>query len=283
VAGPPPTPEVASSSGGGAGPLIDRAPTIATWLKKVVEDLKLYTVIQGKKHVQYEGWKMLAEKLGLDVYITDVRRVEYGDTWGFEYAGKLMEKGPDGTTVITGTSAIYNDERKWAGGALFAMRSMGETRTAGKLIRLHAGWIMKLAGYSPTPAEELADALENSPEASAADDVRLGLLADIRKLMEGDRTHRPTWLEKEIKTKKLRGQGYIWKDALGDPANERTQVVRKYINGCMFMLNDKSEGEGWDIGDFSEKSQWPLWALPMKFVHIIVGWEEYERATEDTA
>jgi hypothetical protein len=84
VAGPPPTPEVASSSGGGAGPLIDRAPTIATWLKKVVEDLKLYTVIQGKKHVQYEGWKMLAEKLGLDVYITDVRRVEYGDTWGVE-------------------------------------------------------------------------------------------------------------------------------------------------------------------------------------------------------
>jgi len=277
---PPTPPETASFSGGGAD-LIDQGPALANWIKKIIIDRDLAVKMRGKSHVMYEGWKMLAEKIGYNVTITSSQYVELGPHSGFETSAALWR---DGDLVCSAGSGCFTDESKWAKSALFSIKSMAETRVAAKVIRLHLGWVMVLAGYSPTPFEELRDALEHKGEApSDVDSVRLGLLSDIRRLMDGDREYRPEWLDKEIKTKKLRGQGYIWRDALGDPYNERTQVVAKYINGCMFMLNDKSEDEKWDIGDFSDKSEWPLWALPMKFVHILIGWDQYERtAGEDT-
>ena len=38
-----------------------------------------------------------------------------------------------------------------------ARRSMAQTRATGKACRLAFSWIMALAGYEPTPAEELPD------------------------------------------------------------------------------------------------------------------------------
>jgi hypothetical protein len=46
-------------------------------------------------------------------------------------------------------------EPNWANKPEFQLMSMAQTRAAGKVLRLLLGWIVTLAGYEPTPAEEM--------------------------------------------------------------------------------------------------------------------------------
>lgn len=48
-----------------------------------------------------------------------------------------------------------SDEQNWRGKPTYALRSMAQTRTAGKALRSLFAHIAVLAGYSPTPAEEM--------------------------------------------------------------------------------------------------------------------------------
>jgi hypothetical protein len=48
-------------------------------------------------------------------------------------------------------------ESNWANKPEFQLMSMAQTRAAGKVLRLLLGWIVTLAGYEPTPAEEMID------------------------------------------------------------------------------------------------------------------------------
>ena len=58
--------------------------------------------------------------------------------------------------IIGGASAICTrDERNWSNRDDYAVRSMAVTRATGKAFRLGFSWIMKLAGYEATPAEEM--------------------------------------------------------------------------------------------------------------------------------
>ena len=41
------------------------------------------------------------------------------------------------------------------------MMSMAQTRALGKAYRMALGWIMKMAGYEATPAEEMPDFKSN--------------------------------------------------------------------------------------------------------------------------
>ena len=63
----------------------------------------------------------------------------------------------DETGRIIGSSegmCMY-DEKNWKGKPSYALRSMAQTRTAGKALRSLFAHIAVLAGYSPTPAEEM--------------------------------------------------------------------------------------------------------------------------------
>lgn len=52
---------------------------------------------------------------------------------------------------------------------LFQLRSMAQTRSSSKAIRNAMGWVVVLAGYRPTPAEELpVEEVPNTPQAPAA-------------------------------------------------------------------------------------------------------------------
>jgi hypothetical protein len=47
------------------------------------------------------------------------------------------------------------DENLWAKRPTYARRSMAITRATGKAFRLGFSWVITLAGYNPTPAEEM--------------------------------------------------------------------------------------------------------------------------------
>jgi hypothetical protein len=62
-----------------------------------------------------------------------------------------------GQTVGAAEAMCTTNEGRWRKADPYAVRSMAQTRAVSKALRLPLGFIMQLAGYSPTPAEEIDD------------------------------------------------------------------------------------------------------------------------------
>lgn len=130
--------------------VIQRARDIATVLAKIVNEKKLYKVISDRKYVQVEGWSTLGAMLGVLPLEKSVAQIENG----YEAYVQLI-RSKDGQ-VVGGASAICTrDEKNWHSRDEYAVRSMAITRATGKAYRLGFSWIMQLAGYEVTPAEEI--------------------------------------------------------------------------------------------------------------------------------
>ena len=131
--------------------IVRMASTIATELASIVESQKLYTVISGKKFVQVEGWTTMGAMLG----ITPKERQVIVDENGDYEAHVDLIRNSDGVVVGGASSICGTDEKTWANRNRYARRSMAVTRATGKAFRLSYSWIMRLAGYEPTPFEEM--------------------------------------------------------------------------------------------------------------------------------
>lgn len=127
------------------------AAKLATALKKVIDDQKLYSDIKGKKHVKVEGWTTLGVMLGILPVEEWVKEHEDG---AYEAKVNLIRQR-DGQIVGSATSYCGMDEGRWKGAEKYARRSMAVTRATGKAFRLGFSWILSMAGYEPTPSEEM--------------------------------------------------------------------------------------------------------------------------------
>ena len=135
---------------------------IATQLGAIILDRKLYADIQGKKYVTVEGWTTCAAMLGFVAREVEVKEDDEGNV----IAWVEIVRVSDGQRVGYASAICGVDEPKWstaevnADGKLvhgcfrYARRSMAVTRATSKACRLMFAWIVKLAGYQPTPAEE---------------------------------------------------------------------------------------------------------------------------------
>jgi hypothetical protein len=129
----------------------------------MIEERKLYTVTgrdksgKPRKHVHVEGWTTLIAMLGVLP-----REVCVEEREGVFTATVELVRMTDGFVVGRGSAECgFNDEFDrsgnpvWAKRPRYARRSMAITRATGKACRLSFSWIMVLAGYDPTPAEEM--------------------------------------------------------------------------------------------------------------------------------
>ena len=154
-----------------AGPtgVIEQASSVARCLGNIVDERHLYTNISGKKFVRVEGWTTLGAMLGILPREVSVIKItpDNGHGEGYEAYVELIRVN-DGR-VIGGASAICTrDERNWKTRDDYAVRSMAITRATGKAFRLGFSWIMTLAGYEPTPAEEMDSSNVSAQEEVAA-------------------------------------------------------------------------------------------------------------------
>jgi len=132
--------------------VVSRASEIATVLANVINDRKLFTVINKKKYVQVDGWNTLGAMIGVLPRETKSEKIENGYLAFVELVRTTDEM------VIGGASAICTrEERNWSGRDEYAIKSMATTRATGKAYRLGFSWIMNLAGYESTPAEEMIE------------------------------------------------------------------------------------------------------------------------------
>ena len=127
------------------------ASTIATELAEIINKQSLYTNIRGRKHVHVEGWTTMGAMLGITPKERYVKIDENGD---YEAYVDLI-RNSDGQIVGGASSIVGSDESTWQDRDRYARRSMSVTRATGKAFRLGYSWIMKLAGYEPTPFEEM--------------------------------------------------------------------------------------------------------------------------------
>lgn len=137
--------------------VISRASTIASALAEIIEDRKLYVNIGSGQHVVVEGWNTLGTMVGISPKEREV--IKTIDDFGIvEYEAYVdLIRNTDGLIIGGASSICRTDENNWSNKPFYAVRSMAVTRATGKAFRLKLSWIMELAGFSPTPAEEMMD------------------------------------------------------------------------------------------------------------------------------
>ena len=156
--------------------LVAAATEAADALAAVIAQKGLFNTIQGRKHVRVEGWTTLAAMLGcLPREAAIVRR----DDGTYEATVELVRIS-DGTVLTRASAECGGTERTWKDRADYARRSMAATRATSKVCRLAFSWVMALAGYEATPAEELSG--DEKETKADADGVVLELADEATKL-----------------------------------------------------------------------------------------------------
>lgn len=141
---------------------LELAGRIATKLKKVLEDQGLVVNLKNNEYVCAEGWNTLGTILGCTPRTDEVVPVDFTKSKiGYKARVSIMQ----GDNVLSTAEAIAT-----SGGFQkeeHQIYSMAQTRAMGKAYRMALSWIMKLAGYEPTPAEEMVEQIEEEKKQKA--------------------------------------------------------------------------------------------------------------------
>jgi hypothetical protein len=133
--------------------IINEAQEMATALYHVVEKQHLYMDISGKKYLQLEAWQLLGKFCTVRGFIESVHPVEYFGINGFEARAIIMDSADKKIADVE--AVCMRDEPTWEGKPLFQLKSMAQTRALSKAYRSCLSFIVSIAGYSPTPLEEM--------------------------------------------------------------------------------------------------------------------------------
>ena len=166
--------------------VIERATAVANALKPIIAAQELAQNIQGKDHVKVEGWTTLGAMLGVFPVLVWARRIEPATEYdvelihyewitepgkqrktkrekarsnytvnGYDWEARYEARTIDGRVVGAAEGMCSRTESKWAKDPDYALRSMAQTRATSRALRGPLGFIITLAGYSATPAEEV--------------------------------------------------------------------------------------------------------------------------------
>lgn len=107
-----------------------------------------------KEHIFYEGWQTLAKYYNISIATGDAEPVTIGEVSGFKAKAWAVDNK---TGVRVGEAEAYcmRDEPNWKSKPTFQLASMAQTRAGSKALRQMFGFVVALAGYNPTPAEEM--------------------------------------------------------------------------------------------------------------------------------
>jgi len=147
-----PSVELGTIAGSTPAEIVRAATVAAKELARVIDSAGLAVQIQGRRYVRCEGWTTLAAMLGCVPREVEVYEMEQGARY---VASVELIRMADGIVLCKASAECGNDERRWAKMPRYAKRSMAVTRATGKACRIALSWIVTLAGYEPTPAEEI--------------------------------------------------------------------------------------------------------------------------------
>lgn len=129
--------------------VIERAAATAEALSQVLKKQRLYMRIGKRDHVLLEGWTLLGSMLGVYPNCVWTRPLDNG--WEARVEARTLA----GAIVGAAEAECLRSEKTWATRDDYALRSMAQTRATSKALRLPLGFVISLAGFDPTPAEEM--------------------------------------------------------------------------------------------------------------------------------
>jgi hypothetical protein len=133
--------------------VLREATLAAQALADVIESNPHKVVINGKTFLTYEDWLTVARFFGITVAARATDYIEQGRARGYECHAEAIRA--DGQVISAAQAMCMDDEQKWSDKPLYQLRSMAQTRAQAKALRNVLAWVVRLKGYSPTPAEEM--------------------------------------------------------------------------------------------------------------------------------
>lgn len=135
---------------------------MAMLLKNIVIQQNLHSVIKGKNYAQVEAWQLAGFLTGMTVMIEDEpRNLSTNNETKYFASAKIYRNGK---VEGVGYALCSSKEATKKGFDEYAILSMAQTRAIGKAYRNKIGFIMKLAGFQPTPTEEMIKVGDAMPE-----------------------------------------------------------------------------------------------------------------------
>jgi hypothetical protein len=130
--------------------VLEKASEIARLLKQQIARGGQIVKIKGRDYILFEGWRTLAALVGVNVMVEWSRPV---DVVGWEAAAVVIDSS--GARIGRAEAQCLRNEAAWRNREDFALRSMAQTRAQAKALRSVLGFIVVLAGYEATPADEM--------------------------------------------------------------------------------------------------------------------------------
>jgi hypothetical protein len=160
--------------------IVTRAVKVADALKKVVESKGLIKKIQGRDFVEVAGWQTLGTMVGVTAFCEWSR--ELPDGW--EARVTVRRNGQD---IGAAEAQCTRAEKTWKARDPYALRSMAQTRATSKALRSVLGFIVVLAGYADTPAEEMPD--YQGPAASRPLETSPKVVSGVKAVTKSAQAH----------------------------------------------------------------------------------------------
>lgn len=134
--------------------VLEEAKRAAKALGDVITNKKKPVIFNGEQYLEFEDWQTVGRFYGITAKVIRTDPVEFGEVRGFEAHAVAMSTRT-GLEISAADAMCLNDEPNWAKKPLFQLRSMAQTRACAKALRNVLAWVVVLAGYKPTPAEEM--------------------------------------------------------------------------------------------------------------------------------
>lgn len=135
--------------------VLQEAQRAATALQRVVANKRKPVIFKGEQYLEFEDWQTVGKFYGLCARTLEAEPVEIFGVKGAKAKAEVIDLR---TGQVVGGAEAYcmRDEENWKEKPWFQLASMAQTRAGAKALRNVLAWVVVLAGYRPTPAEELS-------------------------------------------------------------------------------------------------------------------------------
>lgn len=257
----------------------------AVALKKVIDGKNKPVIFNGEKYIEREDWGTVAKFYGCTAQTIETRYVEFGDAKGWEAVAVCLDSRQN--VISRAESMCLNDEDNWGlvtarewvdrldekgqkiwdpkGGKnktgaylrdqvetkkakpMFQLRSMAQTRAEAKVLKSVFGYVVVLAGYKPTVAEEMTGNEQPRNDADPQAEPQKPAVTTPGKV---DETAQEVELKGTISGARLAGTGALWFHLDNDLiAVSEAKVTDDMVNGSLVTLKARKMNNA-SIGDF---------------------------------
>lgn len=167
--------------------VLHEASIAANALKKMIDQTGSSIVLGNSEHIKFEAWQTVGTFFNVTVRSSGAIPCEIHGVQGAKAQADLIDNAT-GTVIGGGEAYCMRDEPNWKNKPWFQLASMAQTRASSKALANKFRWVSVLAGYAPTPAEEMEDE-GDAPKMRYDMATKIHNIQDfLSKICEGNKT-----------------------------------------------------------------------------------------------